>query len=116
MKMIKHIVKGSKSTSIHDFELSTNEMGIVISSGTYYQSSEVIFHNGESVTIPIPTRTYTVHYEVWLTKYGFELLERTDSQEFEVVTNPIDRLGWFSIPPNGTVEDAEIHIVKMVDE
>nr|WP_309099059.1 hypothetical protein [Fredinandcohnia onubensis] len=114
--MIKeHIVEGSKDTSFHDFVITTNGMNLIVTNGSYFRRGNKIFSGINDALIQIPSPSQLTHYELWVTETGLVLKERTDTQVFDEVENPIDRLAWFSVPENCTsLEDVEVIFVKVV--
>nr|WP_309101691.1 hypothetical protein [Fredinandcohnia onubensis] len=111
----EHIVEGSKATSFHDFRITTNGMNLIVTNGSYFRGGNEIFSGTNDAIIQIPSPSQLTHYEIWLTETGLVALERTDTQVFNVVENPIDRLAWFSVPENCTnLEKGEIYLVKVV--
>jgi hypothetical protein len=116
--VIEHIVKGSKNTSLHNFILNINGMNINISNGSYFRAGKELFKSNNGATVTIPSLNELNHYEIWLTKDGISILTRTENEDFafEQLVNQIDRISWFSVPPNCTnLNTIDIHFVKVVE-
>jgi hypothetical protein len=116
-KLIQEIiVKGSKSTTFHDFTITTNGLNLILSKGHYVLNNVERIKSDIDVTITLDSPTEDTHYEVWLSETGLQVLSRTDSENFDVVNNPIDRLLWFTISANETdLNNTEINFVKVVE-
>lgn len=109
-------VLGSKETSLHDFTLEQIGMDLVFSGGSYIQDNTKRFTTETGATVTIPSPASDTHYEIWLSEAGLAILNRLDSEEFGEVTNPIDRLAWFTVPANATtLTNVEINFVKVGD-
>jgi hypothetical protein len=116
--IIEHIVQGSKQTSFHDFNVSTYNMILSISKGSYYRAGVKIFNGDTVANITIPIQTELTNYEVWLTSNGLSILTRTENENFayDQLINQIDRLAWFDVPTNCTnLNNTDIHFVKVVE-
>jgi hypothetical protein len=111
--MIKtHNVIGSKETTFHDFTIESSGMDITISKGNYTQANVDRFKTDAGATVALPTPLADTHYELWLNDAGLNVLNRTDGQEFGAVSNPIDRLAWFTVPANViSLDDVEINVM-----
>lgn len=105
------IVKGSKNTTLHDFEMRTEGMNLIVSKGTYYQGGNVVYSSDEEVVFSVPVKSENTNFILWLTISGFVL-----NEGYDVVDDLIDRLGWFKVEPNTSNLDAvEINFVKVVE-
>jgi hypothetical protein len=113
--MINEItVLGSKETTLHDFKLEQVGMDLVFSNGSYIQDNTERFATETGATVTIPSPASDTHYEIWLSEAGLAILSRLDSEEFGEVTNPIDRLAWFTVPALAlSLDDVEISFVKV---
>lgn len=109
--IVERIVHGSIETSLHDFEFKTENMNLIISTGSYYQAGIKRYSKDDETVITIPQKNEPSYYEVWLTESGLLLIEG-----FSVVENPIDRLGWFSVEAETiNLNEVEIYFVKVVE-
>jgi hypothetical protein len=115
--MINEItVLGSKETTLHDFTLEQIGMDLVFSNGAYIQGNTERFTTETGATVTIPSPASDTHYEIWLSNAGLAILSRLDSEEFGEVTNPIDRLVWFTVPALVvSLDNVEINFVKVVE-
>lgn len=114
--IIENIVKGSKNTSFHDFEIGVSGMDLTVSKGSYFQAEQEKIKSDNDVVIPISSPTETTHFEMWITETGIQILTRTDSENFAIVDNPIDRLAWFTVPTNTVdLNGVDIHIIKVAE-
>jgi alpha/beta superfamily hydrolase len=111
--IVFHNVKGSKETTLHTFTLSVQDMDLIFSPGSYFQSNVLKYESKIQETISITPPTTFTNYEVWLTTNGFQVIQRTNETDFEPVTNPIDRIAWFSLQPSETLEETDIHFVQI---
>lgn len=112
--IVEHICKGNKSTTLHNFVWSQTGMTVGITSGTYTQQNVVLYSSTTGANVTIPTPTVQTYYEIWLSNSGLAVLSRTDGQQFGPVTNPIDRLAWFTVPANTTtLDNVNIDVVRM---
>jgi hypothetical protein len=113
--MINEItVLGSKETSLHDFTLEQTNMDLLFSNGSYVQDNAQRFTTDLGATVTIPSPASDTHYEIWLSNAGLTILSRLDSEEFGEVTNPIDRLAWFTVPALAlSLDNIEINFVKV---
>jgi hypothetical protein len=113
--MINEItVLGSKETTLHDFTLEQTNMDLVFSAGSYTQNNTERFTTDVGATVSIPSPASDTHYEIWLSNAGLAILSRLDSEEFGEVTNPIDRLAWFTVPALAvSLDNVEINFVKV---
>lgn len=112
----KHIIQGSKDTTLHDFKIYTEGMDLFIC-GTHYtnQNEKLLEHeDGVPVQVSILESKKDTWYEIWLTADGINVLSRTQNESFGTLENPIDRLAWFKVPANTTtLDDIEINTVVM---
>jgi hypothetical protein len=115
--MINEItVLGSKETTLHDFTLEQTNMDLVFSNGSYIQDNTERFTTETGATVSIPSPASDTHYEIWLTDAGLAVLSRLDGEEFGEVTNPIDRLAWFTVPALAlSLDDVEVNFVKVTE-
>jgi hypothetical protein len=110
--MINEIVLEYGGTK-HTFEITQNGMDIVFTSGKYEVDGNDFFTTETGVTLSFNTPLEDTHYELWLNDTGLVVLTRTDG-EFAEVTNPIDRLAWFTIPAGAiSLDDVEINVIRM---
>jgi hypothetical protein len=116
--MINEItVLGSRNTTLHDFTLEQTDMDLTFSSGAYIQDNTERFTTETGAVVSIPSPASDTHYEIWLSNAGLTILSRLDSEEFGEVTNPIDRLAWFTVPANTiSLDNIEINYVKVVSD
>ncbi|WP_368657623.1 hypothetical protein AB3Z07_21150 [Metabacillus halosaccharovorans] len=107
--IIIHAVQGSPYTSLHDFEISTEDNNLIVSGGTYTRNMSEVYTN-EGNTFTIPSLGETVNYEIWVTKN--EIILITDSSQ---LSDPVDRLAWFQVPPNTqTLDEVNIQFMKTI--
>jgi hypothetical protein len=114
----EHVVKGSKDTSFHDFNISVSGMVLTLSNGSYFRGGQEIFKDVDNTVVTIPTSTDLIYYELWITKDNLSILTRKENEEFHYdnLVNQIDRICWLTIPANCTdLNSAEIHVVKVVE-
>jgi hypothetical protein len=115
--MIKElIIEGSKNTTFHNFTVTTNGMNLTISKGSYFTNNVERIKSDTDVTITLDSPMENTHYEIWLSEIGVQVMSRTESENFDVVEKPIDRLLWFTVFANETdFNNSEIHFVKVVE-
>lgn len=115
--VIEHKIIGSKSTTLHNFSLSTNGMEMTLSAGEYYLKNELKISSKESATFTIPTSPENMHYELWLTVDGLEVIYRKDNEAFSRPGDFIDKISWFTVPANFvSLDNVEVNFIKVVDE
>jgi hypothetical protein len=115
----EHLNLGNKLNSFHDFVFSQEGPNLHISSGTYWRNNQTQLESNEPMSIEISPQSSEMMYEVWVTSGGILLFSASTNapinynfQGFE----PIDRLCWFIIPAGKTLDDAEINVIKIVEE
>lgn len=117
--MIKEqIIKGSKNTSFHDFQLSITGLNLILTNGSYFRGGQELFKDIESTVVTIPSSVDSIYYELWITDNGLSVLSRKENEEFSYnqLTNQIDRLCWFNVPANCTdLNTVDINFVKVVE-
>lgn len=112
--IIEHTCKGSKATTFHNLVITQSVMTLTVSPGTYTQQGTEKYTSTTGATVTIPAPTVQTYYELWLSNAGLVVLSRTDGQQFGTVTNPIDRLAWFTVPANTiTLDSINIDTVRM---
>ena len=112
--IIENVVKGSLETTLHSFTFATEEMNLIMSAGSYVQMMAMKITESDSTIIPIAVLNEDTHYEVWLTTSGLTILTRTDTTEFGVVVEPIDKLAWFTVTAGTSLLDGvEINSIRM---
>jgi hypothetical protein len=116
--IIEHVVNGSKETSYHNIQITAANLDFTLKSGSYFQNGQEIFNMINDTVVSIPLANQLTHYEIWITKNGFSILTRTDTEDFAYshLINQIDRLCWFSVPASCTdLSTLDIHLVKVVE-
>jgi hypothetical protein len=116
IKMVNEIIatQAKENSAYHTFTLEQASMDLVFSNGSYIQGNTERFTTDVGATVSIPSSASDTHYEIWISNAGLAILSRLDSEEFGEVTNPIDRLAWFTVPASTvSLDNIEINFVKV---
>lgn len=121
----KHIVEGSLDTTLHDFQITSENMILKIE-GTYYTIKNVeLFSNyvidAEGVKTPLEGATIDIvagnEYQIYLTSNGIEVLYKSANQEYgQREGELVEKLAWFSVPSDAiTLDTVDINVVEVVE-
>lgn len=113
--IIEHDIEGSKDTSFHDFQLTLQQgMNLTISSGSYYLANTEVYKNDSDYIETITSPSVSTDIEIWVTKSGFALI--TGDSTSQTLTDPIDKLIWFTVPAGCTdISGLSINFIKIIE-